>query len=106
MLSKAGNVCFEADVSVRNAAGDERKIRDYLSATAFGLLKLKHAIEAVGAAGKYLAGEEISQDDFPGHEVQVKIGIQKGTRAYPSDRNVILDYRAASSPVVQLRPAG
>jgi hypothetical protein len=104
MLSKAGNDCFELSVIVRDAAGAERTLRDWPNATSFGLLKLKHAIEAVGASGKYSAGEEISQDDFPGHDVQVKIGIEK-KRGFP-DRNVIEDYRAASSSVVALRSAG
>lgn len=102
MLSKAGNDCFELTVIVRGAAGEERTLRDWLSATPFGLLKLKHAIEAVGASAKYQAGEEISQEDFPGHDVQVKLGVEK-KRGFP-DRNIIEDYRASS--VVQLRSAG
>jgi hypothetical protein len=41
----------------------------------------------------------------PGHDVEVKIGIQKGTRAFPGDRNVIEDFRAAGESVVSLRTA-
>jgi hypothetical protein len=64
-VSQAGNDCFEWTVIVRNGA-DERTIRDFGVATPFGLLKLKHCIEAVGAGEKYEAGEEIKQTDFPG----------------------------------------
>jgi hypothetical protein len=97
-VSNAGNDCFELTDIVRNMAGDERTIRDWLVGTNRGLLKLKHAIEAVGASEKYLAGEEITQDDFPGHDVEVKLAIEK-KRGFP-DRNVIEDYRASSASVV------
>jgi hypothetical protein len=103
-VSGAGNECFEWSVIVRNAAGDERTIRDFGVSTPFGMLKLKHCIEAVGAGDKYEAGEEITQDDFPGHDVEVKLAIEK-KRGF-RDRNIIEDYRpASSSSVVQLRSA-
>ena len=41
---------------------------------------------------------------FPGREVTVRLGIEK-RRGYP-ERNVILDYRPASSHVVKLRASG
>jgi hypothetical protein len=47
-LSKAQNECFELNVIVRNPSGEERTFRDWLTATKFGLLKLVHAIGAVG----------------------------------------------------------
>ena len=100
-LSNAGNECFECTHNVRNAAGDERIIRDRLTATNFGLLKLKHAIEAVGCSEKYNAGEELTQEDFAGADVEVKLGIEK-KRGFP-DRNIIQDHRAAASSVVNLR---
>jgi hypothetical protein len=70
--------------------------RDWLSDADRGAAKLRHACEAVGALARYEAGA-IGQDDFPGHNVQVKVGIQKGTRNFPGDRNVIEDDRAADS---------
>lgn len=103
-LSKAQNECFELSVIVRDAAGNERSFRDWLTATKFGLLKLRHCIEAVGTLEKYNAGEEITEDDFPGHEVDVKLSIEK-KRGFP-DRNIIEDYRAAASEFANLRPAG
>jgi hypothetical protein len=103
-LSKAGNECFELTHDVRNAAGEVRQIRDWLVGTPFALLKLKHAIEAVGASAKYLAGEEILPEDFAGASVEVRLGIER-KRGFP-DRNIIEDYRAASASVVQLRSAG
>jgi hypothetical protein len=99
-VSNAGNDCFELTHLVRNAAGDERSIRDWLVATNRGLLKLKHAIEAVGASGKYNAGEEITEGDFADNNVEVRLGIEK-KRSF--DRPIIEDYRAAASPVVNLR---
>lgn len=96
-LSRAGKDCIELSVTV----GD-RTFRDWLSDADRGAAKLRHACEAVGALARYEAGA-IGQDDFPGHDVQVKIGIQKGTRAFPGDRNIIEDYRAAAdSRVVNL----
>jgi hypothetical protein len=73
-VSPGGNDCFELGHAVRNAAGDVRNIRDYLVAVESQLLKLKHAIESVGASDKYNAGEEISQDDFvTGEDIEVKL---------------------------------
>jgi hypothetical protein len=103
-LSNAGNETFELIHFVRNAAGDERTIRDWLTATNFGLRKLRHAIEACGCLEKYSAGEEITQEDFAGADVEVKLGIEK-KRGF-RDRNIIEDYRAAASSVVRLRSAG
>ena len=102
-LSKAQNECFELSVIVRNAAGDERTFKDWLTATKFGMLKLLHCIEAVGALEKYNVGQEITDDDFPGHEIEVKLAIEK-KRGFP-DRNIIEDYRAAAAASINPRPA-
>jgi hypothetical protein len=103
-VSPGGNDCFELGHAVRNAAGDVRNMRDYLVAVESRLLKLKHAIEAVGASDKYNAGEEITQDDFPGHDVEVQLAIEKKGGF---TRNVIQDYRPVSAaPLVNLRAAG
>jgi hypothetical protein len=102
--SKAGNDMIELTVVVQDGAGEERTLRDWLTATPLGALKLRHAAEAIGALDRYDAGE-ISQEDFPGHVVRVKIGIQK-RRGYP-DQNQIEDYApAASAAVVALRAGG
>lgn len=95
--SKRGNDMIEISVMIRDA--QERSLRDWLTNTALGAAKLRHACAAVGALAKYEAGE-IGQADFPGHTVRVKIGIKK-TRGYP-DSNVIEDYAAADSSVVSL----
>lgn len=102
-LSKAGNDTIELTVVIRDAAGLERTLRDWLSDRDRAAAKLRSCCNAVDALDRYKAGE-ISQEDFPGHDVQVKISVEK-RRGYP-DQNRIDDYRAASSPVVNLRAAG
>jgi hypothetical protein len=87
--SKAGNEMIELLVAVRGADGGEREFRDWLVGNDRGALKLRHAAEAVGALEKYQAGE-IGQADFPGHNVRVKIIVEK-RRGYP-DQNRIEDY--------------
>jgi hypothetical protein len=97
---KSGKDCVELTVKV----GD-RTFRDWLSDAERAAAKLRHCCEACGddVFERYEAGA-VGQADFPGHAVQVKIGIQKGNRNFPGDRNVIEDYRAAAdSRVVNLR---
>lgn len=101
-VSQKGNDYIALTLVVSAGDGDERTFRDVLTNTPLGAAKLRHACEAVGVLAKYEAGE-ISQDDFPGHDVQVKIGVEK-KRGFP-DRNVIEDYQAAASAVVDLRAA-
>jgi hypothetical protein len=102
--SKAGNDMIELVVVVPDADGNERTLRDWLTDSTLGALKLRHAAEAVGALARYDAGE-IDQSDFPGHDVRVKIGIEK-RRGYP-DTNRIEDYApAAAARVVNLTRAG
>jgi hypothetical protein len=97
-LSRAGNDCIELTVAV-----GEKSLRDWLSDADRGAAKLRHCCEAVDALEKFEAGE-IGQDDFPGHDVQVKIEVEK-RRGFP-DQNRITDYRSASaSSVVNLRVA-
>src|ERR1700730_14683802 len=92
---------IELTVVVPDAAGNERTLRDWLTDTTLGAAKLRHACEAVGALARYEAGE-IGQADFPGHDVRVKISVEK-RRGFP-DQNRIDDYAAASdSRVVNLR---
>ena len=98
--SKRGNDMIELVVIVPDADGQERTLRDWLTDTTMGALKLRHAAEAVGALSRYEAGE-IDQSDFPGHVVRVKISIEK-RRGYP-DANRIEDYSVAQpSSVVPL----
>ena len=93
---KNGDDMIELVVSIGG-----RSLKDWLSGK-WSAAKLRSCCEAVGAA--YEAGE-ISQDYFPGRDVQVKISIEK-RRGFP-DQYRIQDYRAASaSAVVPLRTAG
>jgi len=102
--SKRGNDMIEIAALVPDGDGGERTLRDWLTDSTLGALKLRHAAEAVGALAKYEAGE-IGQGDFPGHAVQVKLSVEK-RRGYP-DSNKIEDYRAAAAAgVVHLRQAG
>jgi hypothetical protein len=79
-----------------------RSLKDWLS-DKWSAAKLRAAVVAVGALDAYEAGE-ISQDDFPGRTVQVKISIEK--RRGFRDQYRIEDYRAASaSSVVNFRTA-
>jgi hypothetical protein len=79
-----------------------RSLKDWLSDT-WAAAKLRAAVVAVGALDAYEAGA-ISQDDFSGRAVQVKIRIEK-RRGFP-DQCRIEDYRAvAASSVVNLRAA-
>jgi hypothetical protein len=101
--SKRGNDMIEITVVIRDAQGnEERSLRDWLTNTALGAAKLRHACAAVGALALYESGE-IGAADLLG-PVRVKIGIQKGTRSFPRDRNTIEDFAAADS-VVNLRAA-
>jgi hypothetical protein len=86
-------------------AVEDRTLRTWLNNSDRGAALMRHCCQACGDEifERYAAGE-VGQDDFPGHDVEVKIGIQKGTRAYPGDRNVIEDFRApVDSRVVNLR---
>jgi hypothetical protein len=62
---KRGNDMIELSVAVRDAEGNERTLRDWLTNTTLGAAKLRHACKAVGALARYEAGE-IGQADFPG----------------------------------------
>jgi hypothetical protein len=102
--SKRGNDMIELVVVLPDADGNERTLRDWLTDSTLGAAKLRHAAEAVGALGRYDDGE-IGQADFPGHDVRVKISIEK-RRGYP-DTNRVDDYAAATAGrVVNLREAG
>ena len=103
--SKAGNDMMEVVFVITDLDGNERELRDYFTDSQVSALKIQNLCEAIGgtALEHYQAGA-ISQDDFPGHDVSVRLGIEK--RRGFTDRNVPLDYRAASSRVVNLRDAG
>jgi hypothetical protein len=102
---KNGDDMIELLVSVRDAQGDERQLRDWLTGHDKGALKLRHCCEACGpdVIAKYEAGEELQPEDFvTGHDVMVKIEIEK-RRGFP-DQNRITDYRAVSSSSVVTLP--
>jgi hypothetical protein len=90
-------------VIVSDGAGGERIFTDYLTDTGLGSLKLRHCCAARGVLAKFEAGT-IEATDLPG-PVRVKIAVEKGRGGF-APRNVILDYEAADSSVVNLRAAG
>jgi hypothetical protein len=96
--SRRGNAMIEVIVVVTDAHGNgEREFRDYLSSTAgLGAAKLRHACGACGpdVLARYEAGE-VSQDDFPGKTVRVKLDVER-RRGY-EPRNVIVDYAPPTS---------
>jgi hypothetical protein len=99
--SKRGNDMIELTVIVLDADANERTLRDWLLDSGPAALKLRHAAESVKAMPQYEAGE-LSQADFPGHDVRVKISIEK-RRGFP-DSNRIDDYDVATEGhVVNLR---
>jgi hypothetical protein len=75
---------------------DDRSLRDFISPK-WSAAKHRNCCLAVGAVEQYQAGET-SPQDFVGHDVEVRIGIEK-RRGY-RDVNRIEDYRAASASAV------
>jgi hypothetical protein len=102
LSTKRETPMIELTVLIPDADGTARSLRDWLTDSSRGALKIRHAAEAVGAISQYDFGE-ISPADFIGHAVRVKIGIEK-KRGFP-DRNAIEDYAAAAAEVVKLRSA-
>jgi hypothetical protein len=99
--SKRGNDMIQLTVIVLDEDGNERTLPDWLLDSGPGALKLRHAAEAVGAMPQYEAGE-LTQAQFPAHDVRVKISVEK-RRGYP-DANRIDDYAVATAGhVVNLR---
>ena len=103
--SKRGNPMIETTNLIPADDGSERTVRDWFTDSPLAALKLRRAAEAVGALAKYEMGE-ISAADFPGHDVQVKLTVQK-RRGYP-DANAVEDYAPAEEAgrLVNLRDAG
>ena len=101
LAQRSGNETIELSVFV-----EDRTLRVWLSDAEKGAALLRHCCYACSddVFQRYEAGE-IGQDDFPGHDVEVQIGIQRGTRAYPGDRNIIEDFfrPAEDSRIVNLR---
>jgi hypothetical protein len=101
LAQRSGKDTIELSVTV-----EDRTLRTWLSDADRGSALLRHCCQACGdeVFKRYEAGE-VGQDDFPGRDVEVKIGIQKGTRAFPGDRNVIEDFGplSADSRIVNLR---
>jgi hypothetical protein len=102
-LAKSGKPMIELTVSVPDAEGNERQLRDWLLPTSnLGALKFRRCCEAVEALAEYQSGS-IAAEDFSGNDVRVKIGIKK-QRGYP-DSNTIEDYAPTKSSIVNLRSA-
>jgi hypothetical protein len=97
--AKSGRDVIEVCTVVPDDEGNEREFRTPLNNSPLGAALLRHCAEACGSLSKYEQGELLPQDLLG--PVQVKIGIRKD-RHWPA-RNVIEDFRAAESSVVQLR---
>jgi hypothetical protein len=81
-----------------------RTLPDWLMPNDRGAAKLRACCAACNALDAYNA-QEISQDLFPGHDVEVEITIEKRKGFPPQNR--IESYRSiAASSVVNLRSAG
>jgi hypothetical protein len=92
--SKKQRDMIVATFVVLDAEGNEREITVYLNTSNAGILLLRHACTAIGAEEKFNAGS-ISAEDFPGHDVLVRIGTERKKGWQP--RNVILDVMPAES---------
>lgn len=92
-VSSNGNPQHELGLSVTDIVevteGDEeniigRKIRDYITLTADSLWKLKQFMLAIGYGDEDLEGEiEYDSSEWIGHEITVRVGIEKGRGSYP-----------------------
>ena len=105
-LSANGNPMIEIVNVVEDGAGGQRTIRDFFTDSDMAAARMRSCCIAVGALAAYEAGTISPEMFITGKKLQVRLGIQKDTRAYPRDRNVILEYRAAASEVVKLHSAG
>lgn len=81
-----------------------RTLRDWLTASERAAAKVRSCCLACNCVNSY-DREEISQDLFPGHDVEVKIIVHK-QRNFPDSNRVELYRSAAASAVVTLRSAG
>jgi hypothetical protein len=94
--SQKQNDMIEASVLVGG-----RTLRVWLMGNDKGAALMRSCCKAVGALDAYEA-QEISQDLFPGHDVEVRIVVEK-RRGFP-DQNRIEEFRApAASSVISLR---
>lgn len=98
--SARGNMMIELSIVVRDGHGGERILKDYLTNTPLGALRLHSACEAVGALDRYNAGK-ISPDDFIGKIVRVKLSVERSRRY--GQRNIIEEFAAAEVRIVSLR---
>ena len=79
-----------------------RTLRDWLTASEKAAAKVRSCCIACNCVDSY-DREEISQDLFPGHDVEAKIIIHKQQRNFP-DQNRIELYRSASASAVVTFP--
>jgi hypothetical protein len=104
-LSAKGKPMIEVVNVVEDGAGGQRTIKDYFNDSDMAAARVRSAVIAVGALAAYESGTLSPEMFTTGKKLQVLLRVQKGTRAYPGDRNMIEEYRAAPSSVVNLRPA-
>ena len=101
-LSAKNNETIELSLKVDDGRGGHRIIKDWLTNSAIGALKLRQCCAACGneVLRAYEMGE-VSQELFPGHTLRLKLGVEKPRGFRP--RNVVLAYLAADSSVINLR---
>ncbi len=87
---KNDNEMIELAVLVTGRDGAERVLSDWLTDSDLGASKLRHCCESAGVLDKYEQGR-VTQDDFPGKHIQVKLITQK-RNGFSGNR--IDDYRA------------
>jgi hypothetical protein len=94
-MSQSGNQMIIIVVSILDAEGKERTLKDYLLFNEEMLYKTRHFCDAVGLIESYARGH-FSAHEFVGRSGRCTVGIQKG-RTKPDgsvydDKNMIKDY--------------
>jgi len=103
-VSNRNNEKIDLMLAVIDAQGREYRLRDWLTDTPAGRLKLRHAAAAVGAVRDFEAGN-ISAQQFVGRAVLITTEIER-KRGY-APRALITDYATVPDAVVTpLRQAG
>jgi hypothetical protein len=94
--SARGNTMIVLGIDVPNGHGGKRFLKDHLTNTPRGALRLRSACEAVGALDSYNSGE-ILPESFVGKIVRIKLSVE---RSKHGSRNVITEYAASEARVV------
>lgn len=90
--SRKGNEMIELTVEL-SVDSETRTLLDWLTNNNLGAAKLRHAVIAVDSLAKYESGD-ISQAEFPGHDVDVKVVVEKSKFG---SKSLIVDYAVAGT---------